>query len=270
MDLHLSPQSHSGDVQFVHRIRRVYQKPRKTIEKYLFNNPPGIERGGNCKRSDNGREREDSPRRNSDDAIDVAIHGSGVSRGPFNRLTSATRKIHSAGVPRKAQIPSRASTCPVASFLESWPGRACGRARIFKAGGRFLLSCCSIRRRERSLFLSCLLFSPRENEDTRARNRYVVFLWNRSRSSRHSSADYSRRVFLRQVAFSRLSHRTSTLFNVWHFWHYGCPNWNHNLLEFQFFFQRFKSQSQSVQFENIWIVPSSQLSGFVAEFSNVS
>lgn len=56
---------------------------------------------------------------------------------PFNRLTSATHRIHSAGVP-KVQIPSRASTCPVASFLESWP-RARGHVRIFEAGGRFLL-----------------------------------------------------------------------------------------------------------------------------------
>lgn len=113
-----------------------------------------------------------SPRRNSDDAgigryrrRDTQV---GRVSGPFNHLTSATRRIHSAGVPRKAQIPSRASTCPVASFLESWPGWARGRARIFKAGGRFLLNCCSIRRRGMFSFFSCLLFSQNGNEDTTA------------------------------------------------------------------------------------------------------
>lgn len=39
----------------------------------------------------------------------------------------------------KVQIPSRASTCRVASFLESWPRRARGHVQVFEAGGWFLL-----------------------------------------------------------------------------------------------------------------------------------
>jgi len=182
------------------------------------------ERDSNCKRSDKSQVQwggtilfVQSLERNLDD-IGVGRYRRDTRVGhvsePFNRLTSATRRIHSAGIPRKAQIPSRASTCPIASFLESWPGQARGHARIFEAGGRFLLNCCSIRRRKRSFFF-LVFYSVKMGIKIQQSAQQIPL----KSIAAASSADC--RIFPQQVALSHLSYNYKHIvFNVWYFWHY--------------------------------------------------
>jgi len=136
--------------------------------------------------------------------------------GSFNRLTSATRRIHSASVPRKAQIPSRASTCPVASFLESWPGRVRGRVRVYETDGRFLLSCCSIRRRETFFFYSIKMGIKIQQRAT-----------DTSYSSEIDRIRVADWVFLQQVALFCMSRCVSVICNVWHLFDIDLSQFKH-------------------------------------------